>query len=99
MAVINLVDQAEEAGVIFVLNGPRVGLRGDPTAIKEWAPRLRKQRGAVLREVQKRQAGMHRRWIIRPPMRAAFTVACPQGATAAEVHAVWPSATVEPADD
>jgi len=96
MAITDLLDQAAEAGVIFVLNGNRVGLRGDPAAIKEWAPRLRKHRAAVLREVQKRQAGMHRIWIIRPPMRAAFTVACPQGATAAEVRAVWINADVEP---
>ena len=96
MAIADLLDQATEAGVIFVLAGNRVGLRGDPTAIKEWAPLLRKQRGAVLREVQKRQAGLHRIWIIRPPMRAAFTVACPQGATAAEVRAVWINADVEP---
>ena len=96
MAVTDLIDQAAEAGVIFVLAGNRVGLRGDPTALKEWAPRLRQHRGAVLREVQKRQRGMHLIWIIRPPLRAAFTVACPQGATAAEVRAVWTGADVEP---
>ena len=96
MAVTDLIDQAEAAGVLFVLHCNRIGLRGDPTVIGEWAPRLRKHRGAVLREIQKRQAGMYRIWIIRPPMRAAFTVACPQGATAAEVRAVWINADVEP---
>jgi len=96
MAVRDLLDQAAESGVIFVLAGTRVGLRGDPAAVAEWAPRLRQHRAAVLREVQKRQAGLHRIWIIRPPMRAAFTVACPQGATADEVRAVWWGADVEP---
>ena len=96
MVVSELVDKAAADGVTFVLNGSRVGLRGDPAKVKEWAPRLRKDRGAVLREVQKRVAGLHRIWIIRPPWRAAFTVACPQGATEAEVQSVWVGADVEP---
>ena len=96
MAVKDLLDQAEMAGVRFVLEGARVGLRGDRDAINEWAPRLRPHRAAILREVQKRLAGLHRIWIIRPPWRAAFTVACPQGATEAEVRSVWVGADVEP---
>ncbi|HRP26648.1 MAG TPA: hypothetical protein PLN31_20245 [Azoarcus taiwanensis] len=96
MAVKDLLDQAETAGVRFVLEGARVGLRGDRDAINEWAPRLRQHRAAVLREVQKRLADLHRIWIIRPLLRAAFTVACPQGATEAEVRSVWTGADVEP---
>ncbi len=96
MAVTDLVEQAAKSGVTFVLKGNRVGLRGDHAAVKEWAPRLREQRAAVLREVQKRIAGLHRIWIIRPPLRTAFTVACPQGATEAEVRLVWAGADVEP---
>lgn len=96
MGVKDLIDQAEAAGVIFILRGRRVGLKGDSVAIAEWAPRLRQHRAAVLREVQKRLAGLHRIWIIRPPWRAAFTVACPQGATEPEVRLVWAGADVEP---
>ena len=96
MGVKDLIDQAEAAGVIFILRGRRVGLKGDSVAIAQWAPRLREQRAAVLREVQKRLAGLHRIWIIRPPLRTAFTVACPQGATEAEVRLVSTGADVEP---
>ena len=96
MGVKDLIDQAEAAGVIFILRGRRVGLKGDSVAIAQWAPRLREHRAEVLREVQKRLAGLHRIWIIRPPLRAAFTVACPQGATEAEVRLVWTDADVEP---
>ena len=96
MAVKDLLDRAEMDGVRFVLEGARVGLRGDRDAINEWAPRLRQHRAAVLREVQTRLAGLHRIWIIRPPLRTAFTVACPQGATEAEMSLVRSGADVEP---
>ena len=96
MAVTDLVEQAAKSGVTFVLKGNRVGLPGDHPAVKEGAPRPRGPRAAVLREVQERIAGLHRIWIIRPPLRTAFTVACPQGATEAEVRLVWTGADVEP---
>ena len=96
MAVVDLIDQAIEEGVIFMLDGPRVGLRGVTAVLSKWAPRLRVHRGEVLKEVQKRLAGLHRLWVIRPPRRAAFTAACPQGATEREVLGVWPGAIVEP---
>lgn len=96
MAVTDLIDQAQAAGVRFVLDDSRVGLRGDQGAVAEWAPRLRRHKHALLIELQKRLAGLHRIWVIRPPMRDAFAVACPQGATADEVRNVWTGAVVEP---
>lgn len=84
MAITDLLDQAAEAGVIFVLSGNRVGLRGDPTALKEWAPRLRQQRGAVLREVQKRQR-VH--WQHHEPTIARYQVPVSLARVLSEHHA------------
>ena len=97
-AVIDLIERASEAGVIFLLRDRGVVLRGDPAVVPEWLPLLRRHRHEVLIEIQKRQAGMYRLWVIRPPLRAAFTVAVPQGATAEEVRGVWPNADVEPTE-
>ena len=93
MAVKDLPIEPKMDRCAFVLEVCAViGLRGDRDAINEWAPRLRQHRAAVLREVAAaRLAGLHRIWIIRPPLRTAFTVACPQGATEAKIEfgSVW----------
>lgn len=96
MAVIDLLEQVDAAGVRLVLDGNRVGLRGDPVAVKEWAQRLKPFRDEVLEEVRRRRAGVHVYWIIRPPRRGAFAVAVQGGATHDEVKGVWHDAEIEP---
>ena len=98
MAVIELLEQAEGAGVRLVLDGSRVGLRGCPLAVKEWAERLRPRRDEVLAEMQRRMSGVHVYWIVRPPFREAFAISVFGGATLEEVRSVWHDAEVRPQD-
>lgn len=87
-AVIDLIDEAEEAGVVFALKGDGVVLRGDPVVVPEWLPLLRPYRRDVLVEIQRRQPGEFR---VHIPGRPVFGVNCPQGIDA--VRAQWPAAT------
>jgi len=88
--VIDLIDEAEEAGVVFALKGDGVVVRGDPVVVPEWLPTLRQHRREVLIEIQKRQPGEFRVCI---PGRPVFGVNCPQGIES--VRAQWPAARVE----
>lgn len=93
MVVTDLLDEAADAGARVILNADRIGLRGDPIAVRDWAPRLRPYRTALLAVLRQREAGTYKHWTVRVPGRAVFGMTCCQGCTRDELLQRYPSGT------
>lgn len=92
-----LIEQTHRAGCQFMVDGERVGLRGDPAITAELAPRLRPYKHALLRVLRERQRQERKAWRISIPGRAPFELICVQGCTRAELQTRYPAATaIEP---
>lgn len=88
-----LIEQAAAAGCRFVLDGERVGLRGDPVKVSELAPRFRPYKAALLRALQQQAQVERKTWRVHVPGRAPFSLTCMQGCSRAELLKRYPAGT------
>lgn len=89
-----LVSEAVGAGVKFMIDGDRVGLRGDPARVAEFAQRMRPYRNSLLQVLRERGLAAHKAWRVCVPGRPEFGLICVQGCTRDELLAHYPAGTL-----
>lgn len=81
MLVTALLKQAQLDGVWFILDGDRIGLRGDPAMVQDWAPRLKVNKLALLSVLRDRDARTHKSWRVHVSGHEPSEIVCVQGWT------------------